>query len=109
MKHLSKIITHTLVVFIATTFSACAEMPTKPCKDPCSTPTDRFVYSIQFNAKTGELEVLDKNGKAVEPKVLNLPEEPLPVKAIVNVHTIIEAKGSCFVIVNGKAYNVCLF
>ncbi|MES9987366.1 MAG: hypothetical protein ABW077_05580 [Candidatus Thiodiazotropha endolucinida] len=109
MKRLRKLIIYTLVVFIATTVSACAEMYKKPCKEPCTTSNEKFVYSIQFNAKTGELEVLNKNNERVKPKPVNFPEEHLPVEAIVNVHTIIEAKGSCLVIVNGRVYNVCLF
>lgn len=111
MKQIRKIVVHTLMVFFATTLTACAEIYTKPCKEPCSEPQpqDKFVYSIQFNAKTGNLEILDKNNEAVQGRPLNLPEQPLPVDAIINVHTIIEAKGSCLLIVDGLLFNLCSF
>ncbi|MES9850078.1 MAG: hypothetical protein ABW145_16975, partial [Candidatus Thiodiazotropha sp.] len=74
-----------------------------------SSQTDKFVYSIQFNAESGKLEILNSERQVVKGKPINFPEEHLPVDAIINVHTIIEAKGSCLIIVSGFVYNLCPF
>ncbi|MCG7976832.1 MAG: hypothetical protein AB2565_19580 [Candidatus Thiodiazotropha endolucinida] len=103
MKRLRNCVLLTLIVFFASTITACAEMYKKPTDDK----TDKFVYSIQFNAASGKLEVLDKEGQIIRGKPINFPEEHLPVNAIINVHTIIEAKGSCLIIFNRQVFNIC--
>lgn len=107
MKRLRNFISLTLIVFFATTITACAEMYRKPGGGADSSQTGKFEYSIQINAKTGNLVILNNEGKTVQGKPVAFPEEPLPVDAIVNVHTIIEAKGSCLIIVRGFVYNLC--
>ncbi|MCU7864311.1 MAG: hypothetical protein KZQ92_10080 [Candidatus Thiodiazotropha sp. (ex Lucinoma borealis)] len=107
MKRLRNIIAQILIIFIASTISACAEIYKKPSKDPDSANSDNFVYSINFDSKSGGFVIRNEDGKAIEGKPVNFPQEPLPVDAIINVHTIIEAKGSCLVIFNGRVYNVC--
>ncbi|MEW8052141.1 MAG: hypothetical protein AB2792_22800 [Candidatus Thiodiazotropha sp.] len=106
MKRLRNFISLTLIIFFASTITACAEMYRKPGNGN-SSQTDKFEYSIQINAKTGNLVILNNEGKAIPGKPVNFPEEPLPVDAIMNVHTIIEAKGSCLIIVRGFVYNLC--
>ena len=63
-------------------------------------------YSIAFK-KDGGFVVRDAQGAVVEPRRLNLPAEPLPVTAIVDVNAVVEAKGSCIVIINGFWYRIC--
>ncbi|MEW8692148.1 MAG: hypothetical protein AB2535_13730 [Candidatus Thiodiazotropha endolucinida] len=106
MKRLRNFISLTLIVFFASTITACAEMYKKPGNDS-SSQTDKFEYSIQFDAKSGKLVILNSEGKAITGKPVKFPEEHLPVDAIINVHTIIEAKGSCLIIVSGFVYNLC--
>jgi cytochrome b involved in lipid metabolism len=96
--------------FVATTVTACADVYKKPCKEPCSTTQGTFSYSLKINADTRSasfLEVYDNKGERILPEKVPYPEKPLPVKAIINVHTIIEAEGSCMIIIDGKVYNVC--
>jgi hypothetical protein len=107
MKRLKTLAAQILVVFSATTFSACAEVYKKPAPEVKPVPEDKFVYTIQFNAKSGKIELLNKERELIKPQRTNFPKEPIPVKAIINVHTIIEAQGSCLVIVDGVVYNVC--
>ncbi|MEW8289677.1 MAG: hypothetical protein AB2672_04030 [Candidatus Thiodiazotropha endolucinida] len=106
MKRLRNFISLTLIIFFASTITACAEMYRKP-GNGTSSQADKFEYSIQINAKTGKLVILNNEGKAITGKPVKFPEEHLPVDAIINVHTIIEAKGSCLIIVSGFVYNLC--
>ncbi|MES9950084.1 MAG: hypothetical protein ACH255_15220 [Candidatus Thiodiazotropha sp.] len=106
MKRLRNLMAQSLIIFLASTVSACAEMY-KKTDNGTSSQTDKFEYSIQFDAKSGKLIILNNEGKAITGKPIKFPEEHLPVDAIINVHTIIEAKGSCLIIVNGVVYNVC--
>ncbi|MES9924159.1 MAG: hypothetical protein ABW152_08715 [Candidatus Thiodiazotropha endolucinida] len=106
MKRLRNFISLTLIVFFASTITACAEMYRKP-DNGSSSQTDKFEYSIKFDAKSGKLVILNNEGKAITGKPVKFPDEHLPVDAIINVHTIIEAKGSCLIIVSGFVYNLC--
>ncbi|MCU7885964.1 MAG: hypothetical protein KZQ82_17375 [Candidatus Thiodiazotropha sp. (ex Lucinoma annulata)] len=108
MKRLRNLITQTLVIFLASTISACAGMYQKPGQNPDSPNPDNSSYTIKFNSESGNLVILNNEGKVIPGKRINFPEEHLPVKAIVNYHTIIEAVGSCLIIVNGYVYNYCL-
>jgi hypothetical protein len=101
MTRLNKLVIQTLIVFLSTSVTACAEVYKQP------TPEGKFVYSIQFNSDSGEIGILNKDREIVKPIQTNFPKEPLPVEAIIKVHTIIEAKGSCILIIDNKVYNIC--
>ncbi len=60
-------------------------------------------FSVDFRTD-GTIVVRDRDGRVVKPGPLDLP---LEVKAIVNIHSIVEAKGSCYVIHNGRLYRTC--
>jgi hypothetical protein len=69
-------------------------------------PKASVKYSVDF-LDNGDVVVKDSKGNVLEGKPVNLPENPIPVKAIIDYDTIIEAQGSCLVIINGKLYNRC--
>jgi hypothetical protein len=99
MKRTNQFIAKTLLFFAAATVTVYAD----------TTPND-FKYSIKINADTTTnryIEVYNKDGERVLPKKVHFPKEPLPVDAIINVHTIIEAEGSCLLIIDGEVFNVC--
>ncbi len=68
------------------------------------TPETKVKYSVDF-LSDGNVVVKTSKGVIVKKRrKLDLPQNPLPVKAIVNHHSIIEAQGSCLVIIDGYLY-----
>ncbi|MEJ2610554.1 MAG: hypothetical protein P8179_10810 [Candidatus Thiodiazotropha sp.] len=107
MKLLTKILFLSMIGLFTSTMSACAEMSEKQKPKPETSDTDHFTYSIKVNSNTGEFSILDNHGRRVERERTNFPEKPIPVKSIINYHTIIEAEGSCLVIFDGEVFNTC--
>ena len=101
-KYLSKILL-TFSTALLIPLSACAAGHTM--KKP-ENGGDDVKFTIGFKGD-GSFVVRGRDGKVLEPKRLNLPQEPFKVDAIVDFHTIIEAKGSCFILINGFWYRFC--
>ena len=100
MKVLLKKLSLAVIPVLFIPLTACAGSYNK------SKPQESVKYTITF-LKGGEAVIRDARGNILEGKRLNLPEKPLPVKAIVNYNTIIEAEGSCLILIGGYYYDYC--